>query len=765
MAPEKEIIGQVKFFEKLGLDKEIQFTDYTDGTYRGTLFEFKRSIDNISRVLSQAIKYLSRMRIKGENIPAHILLVDLAREKVYCFDSNDFLFDIEKTYIGAASRNNDNFTTTVKPIEISYSNINGIKQLVDIILDEKYTRIHIDENCVIGWAERFYNENPHALKPKMYEELRHPKVFADFIYPWQGNEEDFRYITDCLNDRQHKKELGAFFTPNEYCRISADMVRRAISEIPPGHDYIILDRCAGTGNLEQYFNDEELSHCIVATYELKEWQVLNYLIGDKVRCIIPPVDDRLGRPRMEQEDLFSINGEKRGNGLLVGADAMSVDVFDELREYVNNPQCNIIMLENPPYRDSSASNDKVKNVKSKSSFVQTAFKKAGTNQASHRDISNLFIWSAWKYYLKKSDDQFILYSPVKYWKLSGLGDKVFKEGYLFNRKHFHATASAIACIRWKNDYQNREKIVLKAVDIIMVGNGMRAVDFHDVEIKKVHTQMQPAYKDKAIYTNDIKGGCFVDTSGYPSVKKTEKLPVYNENIVGYLRASSHDLDAKSLTLTRLITYDALTQSIGFYLRDDNYITKLPLFCAKLYPQENWYERDIYFTAADRGDDYVSDSNFLRKCLIFTCLSQRNKCLSFIGSDDRFYRNELCFDNDTLAIQDLRKMQLDSADNKILGLWKSVLECAKQTDEYNPQYTYGLWQIESELNVWEYNGDIYTELQRKEKNKECKNRGKSEPEMLRRYVSLNTAINELKVGLKEYYKTQIQDKLFLYELLK
>ena len=225
------------------------------------------------------------------------------------------------------------------------------------------------------------------------------------------------------------------------------------------------------------------------------------------------------------------------------------------------------------------------------------------------------------------------------------------------------------------------------------------------------------------------------------------------------------MDAKSLTLTRLITYDALTQSIGFYLRDDNYITKLPLFCAKLYPQENWYERDIYFTAADRGDDYVSDSNFLRKCLIFTCLSQRNKCLSFIGSDDRFYRNELCFDNDTLALQDLRKMQLDSADNKILGLWKSVLECAKQTDEYNPQYTYGLWQIESELNVWEYNGDIYTELQRKEKNKECKNRGKSEPEMLRRYVSLNTAINELKVGLKEYYKTQIQDKLFLYELLK
>jgi hypothetical protein len=70
-------------------------------------------------------------------------------------------------------------------------------------------------------------------------------------------------------------------------------------------------------------------------------------------------------------------------------------------------------------------------------------------------------------------------------------------------------------------------------------------------------------------------------------------------MIAYLRATSHDLDVKSLTLTRLITYDALTQSFGFYLRNDNFINKLPLFCAKLYPQENWYDRDVYFTTADK----------------------------------------------------------------------------------------------------------------------------------------------------------------------
>jgi type I restriction-modification system DNA methylase subunit len=75
---------------------------------------------------------------------------------------------------------------------------------------------------------------------------------------------------DCLNDPKHKKELGAFYTPIEYCRLAVNLVREAIKNIPKGHDYVIIDRCAGTGNLEVLLTDDELSHTIVATYELKE---------------------------------------------------------------------------------------------------------------------------------------------------------------------------------------------------------------------------------------------------------------------------------------------------------------------------------------------------------------------------------------------------------------------------------------------------------------------------------------------------------------
>lgn len=57
--------------------------------------------------------------------------------------------------------------------------------------------------------------------------------------------------------------------------------------MPDGNDYVIIDRCAGTGNLEAALigkfdknGDELISHCVVSTYEYK---VLSERIGDKVR--------------------------------------------------------------------------------------------------------------------------------------------------------------------------------------------------------------------------------------------------------------------------------------------------------------------------------------------------------------------------------------------------------------------------------------------------------------------------------------------------
>lgn len=755
-----ERTGQTDFFNALRLDKTVVFIDHTDGVIDGTLFEFKLKIDDINKVLSQAIKYLSRMRVKGESVPAHILLIDLNNERAFHFYSDDFSAFIRQIYVGAASKDNANFHTDIEAEQIDTSTPDGIKRIIDIVQDVRYTKIDIDENCVIGWAERFYAEKPKAQKRQLFSELRNPDLFKDYIKPWRGSEDDFRFIMDCLNDRIHRKELGAFFTPSAYCKISCEMVRRAISEIPIGNDYVILDRCAGTGNLEQFFTDEELSHCIVGTYELKEWQVLNYLIGDKVRCIIPPIDPKLNRPIMEGENLLSVNGLERGNGLLAGADALSIDVFEQVRQYVDNPNCNVIILENPPYRDSGATDKQQSGGTMKNSFVARQMLLDGhKNKNATTDLANLFIWSAWKYYLKKPDDQFILYSPVKYWKSLSLSDKKFMEGYLFNRKYFHASPSSIACIRWKNEFECRESLPLKAKDIVLIGDSLCAVEFKTIEVKKVYHMSNELLGEIISYKMP---GIVCNLQGYEVDKYCRGKPYWQENLIGYLRINGYNLDPISNSLTRVMVYAAM----GRYLTPDNYIEKLPLFCAKLYPQENWYERDIYYTTADMGNEYVKSREFLKNCFVFSGLTARNKCLSFTGSDSRVYQNELCFDSGTQMFMDLQKMKLNQRDKNILALWDKVLKLAKKADEYNPKYKYGLWQIESELNVmWDENKKVWNEADKKEENKRRKGNGKEPLNLSLKYTELNTAINALKVALREYYKEAIQDDLFKYELLK
>ena len=59
------------------------------------------------------------------------------------------------------------------------------------------------------------------------------------------------------------------------------------------------------------------------------------LLGDKVRHIVPPT---------EKEDTFNM-------GLVKGADALSEEYINNpiIKQYIDNPNCTIIMFENPPY--------------------------------------------------------------------------------------------------------------------------------------------------------------------------------------------------------------------------------------------------------------------------------------------------------------------------------------------------------------------------------------------------------------------------------
>ena len=44
------------------------------------------------------------------------------------------------------------------------------------------------------------------------------------------------------NDDLNKKNLGAFYTPELYCKKASELLRKAIERVPNGNDYIILER-------------------------------------------------------------------------------------------------------------------------------------------------------------------------------------------------------------------------------------------------------------------------------------------------------------------------------------------------------------------------------------------------------------------------------------------------------------------------------------------------------------------------------------------
>lgn len=753
--------GQKDFFESYltlvnnQLSMEDVLSDNTDGVINGNLLEFKININDLNTVLFQAIKYQSALRIKGKNVPANILLISLDDAKAYLYKTDDYLEDIERVYQGGASKDNFGFVSDSPFATYCYDNPLDEANLIMVLRSNEFTKINIDENCIVGWATRYYKENPTAKKAdfigdetgkvKIIGEIRAPKYFKEYINPYNGKDNvKFKYLMDKLNDTLSKKNLGAFYTPEQYCEKSVELVREAIKRVPEGNDYVIIDRCAGTGNLESKLSIDELSHTIVSTVEYYEYKVLVELLGDKVRHIIPPT---------EKEDTFNM-------GLVRGADALSKEYIENpiIKQYINNPNCTIILYENPPYAETtSLEHQRTKQSKTssgwKNSFVVTEMKKEVKGSAVN-DLGNAFIWSAFKYYLRQNTDSYIVYSPCKYWKSQHLINKRFIRGFAYNRKHFHTNIDACIMVAlWSNEDKDLECLQLEGYDIEENGNLSSCVK---LDIKRVYNMFSSKYYDKRTFTNASTDGIIIGLNGLEAsddVKKRIK-PIYSDEMLGYMVADSVGFDNPDAKSSLLIA--GRYNGNGFYIRKDNYLEKLPMFCASRYITYNreWTERARIMKSADGYDNYFKDiknrklDDYLRKCLLFTCLEMQNHMRTFKGSDGRFYRNELCLDDtngDTLATVEIKKMKCTEMEKRLIEQWSKVLQSAKSTREYNSQYTYGLYQIICELNI-SYKDDetdktVYV------------------------YPELNGNIQTLKKLVKEYYNDEIVPILFEYELLK
>lgn len=754
--------GQLDFYKTVlprinpALNMDEILADNNDGVLNGNLLEFKLHVTDLNSVLFQCIKYLSALRIKGKPIPANILIIDLNAATAWLYHSAPYLADIEKLYFGGASKDNSGFLGGSTEQVLHYDDPMDAEALIGLLKQNHFTKIHIDENCIVGWAMAFYRAVPTARKEdflgdetgkhKTIGEIRKPKHFAEYIYPYTGQTNvKFNYLMDKLNDTLQKKNLGAFYTPAVYAEKSLELVRQAIARVPAGNDYIILDRCAGTGNLESGLTDEELSHCIVSTVEYYEYKVLQELLGAKVRHIIPPV---------ETADTFNA-------GLVTGADALSKEYINNsvIRQYVDNPDCTIILFENPPYAETTSVEHQKRGVGAgasswKKSYVVAEMKKEVKGTASN-DLGNAFIWSGFKYFLRQPTDSYVVYSPVKYWKAQHLIDKRFIQGFAFNRRHFHTNIDACIMVAlWADEDRNVKEIQLHAFDIDVKENGL--VPCGLLDIRRIYSLFSQKYYDRRHLDNDVQTGITVGFDGSETKVgvKVRIAPRFNTNILGYMAVDSSGFDNPDLYSCLLIA--GKYNGNGFFLRNDNYLEKLPMFCASRYITYNrvWTERARIMKSADGADRFAMDvangtlKQFLLKCLLFTCLEMQNHMRTFTGSDGRFYRNELCFDNtngETIALRDIKDLSLDKKEQGLLQQWERVLQSAKACDDYNPALTYGVYQIFAELDtshIDDLTGNTVWDN-----------------------VELHTALQALKQLVKEYYNAEIVPTLFEYDFLK
>lgn len=783
----------------------------TDGLIGDLLLEFKPSIKDLNAVLFQAIKYLSHFRLNGQAVPSNVLLISYDDGTAYYYKADIYLADIEKVYTRAASKDVTGQFVAGDPTFVWHYGDNSVDENAMLQLmkgaykrnqngNQQWVAVHIDSDDIIGWATTYYKENKGARKADflgdstIIGEIREPRKLKGRILPYTGKDNAaFQYIMDKLNDYVERADLGAFYTPMPYATKSNELVYDAIRRFQQSEndDYIILDRCAGTGNLEATLNDnvpndivdkDVLSHVIVNTYEFFEYKVLKQRLGDQVRNIIPPVAN------------FT-------NGTVEGSDALSQEFIENpiIKQYVDNPKCTVIIYENPPFAETTSiehqkrHSGKSSSKKWKYNFV-TMQAKQELKGARSNDMSNVFIWSAFHYYLRQSTDSAIIFSPLKYWKL-GEDWFDFKAGkaFAFNRKYFHAVRQMVnGCVLWFNELANPtdnggDAFNLVAYDIVDAeapnyDTGELNIIDKNVFAKRIHSNFSQSYYDETIEPNDVlqqkekpyplhPNAIWSAFNGLEGRDKNIRVAAkYNSDIIGYLTAQASTFENDS-SMTHLVR-NTLYNGNGFHLRSNNYLSKLPMFAAgwwKAY-RPNWWDIGVYYRSGDGKVAFDRDvkagklDHWLNQVLFYTCLENYNKIRSLEGSDGRWYYNELSLDNnkgqvhdpldksqpETLASQQLSDFldNLNDDEAKMYQLWQRILKEAKVTKNYDERLNYGIYQINDELNT---------------SHKETNSRGKATT--VYDYPQLNGDLNTMRGLIKDYYHKYVMPNLFKYEFIK
>ena len=639
-----ELDAMRAFYNEIGYPEgRIDYSCNTDGRpivdwrihQLGSLIEFKVVAKSNSDVFSQMKRYIRAYNARGLSLPKYGVYIITESQKytvfnleyeTYCEDavicSNlDLIVDSERKTSNADSWINN--TETQKG--------------------------WIDENSIVAYNDIYFSSRGKSRKKKddFITELANPTILNIKPYEWQPDGDMERKLLDCLGSEELKKRLGAFFTPEYAARQSTNYVRNIIRNLSEDEDYVIVDRCAGGGALEQFFTEEELSHCILSTMVFAEKTTLKGLYERKVKAILTLDETTDNEGCMPSGDALS---EEFNDGLSTVLEICRRETESRGKKLV------VIGLENPPYKTagSEAIRGNGREVKNSSdNFITEKMKESGKlKNRALVDFANKFIWSGFEYFF----DYYVVYAPIKYWKNQNVVDKKFLEGSIANRADFHATEGGISIISWKNEDTTNEHITLQA----RVGNEIK-----DVIINKLHQTPDTLFTYKK--QDDGEDIWYELTSGTPDFKH------------GYIGNQRNIAHQKS--------------GIGGFINvdDPNFKNILPLFVANCYTCKDFTEKEIIMKSGDKGTFYQEDREFLEDCFLWCCLTDKNKCIS-----DRTRQNEMALEQNSKADQIVDRTK-DHRMN-LIREWRNVITQAKACEEYNPNYKYGLAQIISDIDI-------------------------------------------------------------------